>query len=104
MSWALICILSVGLSGPLLGRFLKVNSSTEFGEPNFDPEHCFKIIMCTASVCVVLVIIETLILALADPTGRRCPDWNISPSAAEEPPRRALSPFLSVFRQPFGPA
>lgn len=75
---AFICILTVALLGALLSRFLKANPTMGNDVPEFDPDYCFRIIRLAALACVLLVIIETLILALVDPGASRCPGWTIT--------------------------
>jgi hypothetical protein len=71
-------MLTVVLLGALLSRFLKANPAMGNDVPEFDPDYCFRIIRLAALACVLLVTIETLILALVDPGASRCPGWTIT--------------------------
>lgn len=73
---ALGCMLIVVLLGTLANRFLKIGQTTNGSK--FDSDYCFKIAKLAASICVGLVIVETLILALVDPSGSLCPGWTFT--------------------------
>jgi hypothetical protein len=78
MFWIIVgCMLAATLFGSVFTRYLDARPTTAVGEPSFNSNYCFRITQLTALASVALVALAILILASADPSGSRCPDWNI---------------------------
>ena len=78
MFWIIVgCMLGATFLGLLFNSYLDARPTTAVGEPSFNSNYCFRITQLTALASVALVALAILILASADPSGSRCPDWNI---------------------------